>query len=127
MLNKPAKLDDKEWELMKKHPAIGVKFLEPIESFDNISPWIMYHHERIDGTGYYGMKEEEIPMVAKILAICDTYSAITMRRSYKEPKTHEDAIKIIKEVAGTQLDKELVDIFISIPKEELLKCHPDNK
>ena len=121
ILNKPGKLDDEEWELMKKHPQIGVKFLKPIESFNKVSPWILYHHERIDGKGYYGMAKEDIPFVSKLLAICDTYSALTMRRSYKNPKTHEEAIEIIKSVAGTQLDKELVEIFLTIPKEELEK------
>lgn len=125
ILNKPAKLTPEEWELMKKHPSIGVKFLQPIESFENISPWIMYHHEKVDGTGYYGKKAEEIPMVAKLLAICDTYSAITMRRSYKAPRSHEEAIAIIKDVKGSQLDPELVDIFIAIPKEQLVNCIPD--
>lgn len=125
ILNKPGKLTDEEWEIMKKHPAIGVKFLTPIESFDNIAPWIKYHHERIDGNGYNHLKGEDIPYVAKILAICDTYSAITMRRSYKAPRTHEEAIEIIKDVAGTQLDAELVEIFITIPKEELEKCIPE--
>ena len=67
---------------------------------------------------------EDIPLAARIIAIADTYSAITMRRSYKEPRTHEEAIKIITEVAGTQLDMELVDIFVTIPVEELEKCIP---
>lgn len=125
ILNKPGKLTDEEWEIMKKHPKIGVKFLEPIESFDKISPWILYHHERVDGKGYYGKNSEEIPMVSKLLAICDTYSALTMRRSYKNPRTHEEAIEIIKSVKGTQLDPELVDIFLTIPKEELEKCIPE--
>ena len=110
---------------MKNHPKIGVKFLEPIESFEKVSPWILYHHERVDGKGYYGKYADEVPFVSKMLAICDTYSAITMRRSYKEPRTHEEAIKIIREVAGTQLDSELVDIFVNIPKEELEKCIPE--
>ncbi len=73
---------------------------------------------------YYKLKAEDIPIPARIIAIADTYSAITMRRSYKEPRTHEEAIKIITEVAGSQLDKELVDIFLTIPKEELEKCIP---
>ena len=86
---------------------------------------INFYLRRIDGKGYYSKTAEEIPMVAKLLAICDTYSAITMRRSYKAPRTHEDAIKIIKEVAGSQLDQELVDIFITIPKEKLEMCIPE--
>ena len=64
-------------------------------------------------------------MAAKIIAVADTYAAITMRRSYKEPRTHKQAIKIMKEVAGTQLDKSLVDIFVTIPEEQLTSCIPD--
>ena len=125
ILNKPAKLTDEEWEIMKTHPKVGVKLLKPLHTFDTISDWILYHHERIDGKGYYGKKGEELPLPAKLLSIVDTYSAITMRRSYKQPRTHEDAIAVLKEVAGTQLDKQLVDIFLTIPKGELEKCIPD--
>ena len=126
ILNKPAKLDPEEWDIMRKHPEIGVKILEPLETFNNIADWIQYHHERIDGQGYYKQTVDLIPQASKIIAIADTYSAITMRRSYKEPRTHEDAIKIIKEVSGTQLDRELVNIFVTIPKEELMKCVPEH-
>ena len=125
ILNKHAKLDDEEWKIMKEHPKFGVKILEPISSFNQISKWVLYHHERIDGKGYYGLKENEIPLAAKIIAIADTYSAITMRRSYKEPRTHEDAMEIIKSVAGSQLDKSLVDVFLTISKEDLQKCIPE--
>ena len=125
ILNKPSKLTDEEWEIMKKHPEFGVRILKPLKSFDTVSDWILYHHERVDGKGYYSISGDKIPYCAKIIAIADTYSAITMRRSYKAPRTHEDAIKIIKEVAGTQLDKSLVDIFVTIPKDELLKCLPE--
>ncbi len=124
ILNKPAKLTDEEWNIMRTHPKVGVKILQPLATFSTISDWIMYHHERVDGKGYYRLKSEEIPLPAKILAIADTYSAITMRRSYKPPRTHEDAVRIISEVAGTQLDKELADIFLTIPREELEKCIP---
>ena len=70
------------------------------------------------------MKEEDIPIPARIIAIADTYSAITMRRSYKQPRTHEDAVKIISEVAGTQLDEDLVTIFLTIPREALENVFP---
>ena len=63
--------------------------------------------------------------IARIIAIADTYSAITMRRSYKKPRTHADAMRIIQEVAGTQLDADLVKIFMTIPEEELKKCIPE--
>lgn len=125
ILNKPATLDEEEWKVMKRHPRTGVKILKPLRTFTDISSWIEYHHERPDGKGYYGLKNEEIPLAAKIISIADTYSAITMRRSYKPPRTHEEAIHIIREVAGTQLDRDLVDIFLSIPKEKLVQCMPD--
>ena len=125
ILNKPGKLDDEEWKLMREHPNLGVKFMAPMHSFSNIMSWILYHHERIDGKGYYNLPGEKIPLPARIISICDTYSAITMRRSYKEPMTHETAMKIINEVSGTQLDSDLVKIFNTIPKSELAKCVPN--
>ncbi len=124
ILNKPGKLTEEEWTTMRMHPKIGTEILHPLHSFERIMPWILYHHERIDGKGYYSVAGNDIPLAARIIAIADTYSAITMRRSYKDPRTHEDAFRIIAEVAGTQLDAELVSIFLTIPKEELLACAP---
>lgn len=126
VLNKPGKLNEEEWSLMKQHPKKGVEILKELPSFERIIPWIEYHHERIDGKGYYGIKGDRIPLASKIIAIADTYSAITMRRSYKPPKSYEAAIQIIKEVAGTQLDAQLVNLFLTIPKEELKACAPKN-
>ncbi|MCR5108462.1 MAG: HD-GYP domain-containing protein [Lachnospiraceae bacterium] len=125
ILNKPAKLTAEEWEIMRTHPKLGVDLLKSLNTFDEISDWILYHHERIDGNGYYKLKNEDIPFPSKIIAVADTYSAITMRRSYKEPRSYEDAISIIKEVAGTQLDEKLVEIFLTIPKEDLIACTPE--
>ena len=125
ILNKPAKLTEEEWTQMRQHPEIGVKLLKPLHDFEEIDNWIYCHHERIDGKGYYSVSEEDIPLASKIIAVADTYSAITMRRSYKEPRTHEEAIAILKEVAGTQLDPTLVRYFLTIPKEDVLACHPD--
>ncbi len=126
ILNKPAPLSDEEWEIMRDHPRLGVEILHPLGSFQEIFPWIEYHHENLTGTGYYCIPGDQIPYPAKIIAVADTYAAITMRRSYKPPRAHEEAIEIMKEVAGTQLDKELVDIFCTIPKVELRACVPDN-
>ena len=124
VLNKPGKLDDEEWEKMKKHPAIGKKLLQNLYFFSDITPWIECHHERIDGKGYYGLPNDEIPYAAKIIAVADTYSAITMKRSYKDSRSHEDAIGILKEVKGTQLDSDLVDMFCQIPQQEVEACVP---
>lgn len=125
ILNKPGKLTDDEWKVMRSHPETGIKILKPLKTFKHISDWILYHHERIDGNGYYKIPGGQIPLAARIIAIADTYSAITMRRSYKEPKSHDDAMRIIQEVAGTQLDADLVRIFKTIPEEELKKCIPE--
>lgn len=126
ILNKPAKLTDEEWEIMRNHPRLGVDILRPLDSFKEILPWIEYHHETITGDGYYALPGDQIPYSAKIIAVADTYSAITMRRSYKPPRAHEEAIEIMKEVAGSQLDAELVEIFCTIPKIELRACVPTN-
>ena len=125
ILNKPGKLDPEEWTIMKEHPRIAMNLLKSLPSFDDVKDWILYHHERIDGKGYYGVPGGDIPLAARLIAVCDTYSAITMRRSYKEKKSHEEAIDIIRDVAGTQLDPEIVGIFAAIPKEELEACIPE--
>ena len=109
ILNKPTRLDPEEWEVIVSHPSVAVQLLEPLHSFDEIDDWILYHHERIDGKGYYKLKADQIPLASRIIAITDAYSAIRMRRSYKEPKTYEEAVVILKEVSGTQLDPELLD------------------
>lgn len=125
ILNKPAKLDPEEWEVIVSHPSVGVKILEPLHSFDEIDDWILYHHERIDGKGYYKLKADQIPLASRMIAIADTYSAIRMRRSYKEPKDYGQAIALMREVSGKQLDSELLEIFAAIPEEEIAACYPE--
>lgn len=124
ILNKSDKLNEDEWKIMKKHPQIAIQILKPLKNFSGISEWILYHHERIDGKGYYSIPGDKIPLAARIISVADTYSAITMRRSYKEPQSYERAIDIIKECAGTQLDTDIVKIFCTIPKEEVVSCAP---
>ena len=125
ILNKPDKLTSEEWEIMKQHPEIGVKILEPLKSFSHVFPWVQYHHEHIDGTGYYGVKGRRIPYPSRIIAVADTYSAITMERSYKAPRSHEEALEIMRRVSGTQLDSDIVQIFCNIPKSKIIACQPE--
>ena len=124
ILKNEGNLTDEQKEIMRTHPQLGVRLLRPIESFDYIADWILYHHERVDGTGYYYKKADSIPFPSKMIAIIDAYSAITMGRVYSRPQTHEEAIAIIKENAGIKYDEELVEIFVNIPKEEIIACAP---
>ena len=113
VLLKPGKLTDEEYAKIKLHPVISVNILASSEAFKDALPAIRHHHERIDGKGYPdGLKGENIPYLARILAICDTFDAITSRRVYKDELTIEDALQEIDRVKNTQLDKELADNFI---------------
>ncbi len=125
VLNKPGKLNEEEWELMRKHPMYSVEILEHVDAFHRVLPWVLDHHERIDGNGYYKVPGKNIPFPSRIIAVADTYSAITMRRTYKEPEPYERAIEIIRDVSGTQLDADIVELFCKIPKNEVLACAPD--
>lgn len=122
ILNKPGRLSEEDWVVMRKHPKIGVDILSNVRSFDEIHDWIEYHHERIDGTGYYQVPGDKIPLGAKIVAVADVFSAMLMRRSYKEPASYEECVNILKECAGTQLDAGIVDVFCSIPMEDVMAC-----
>lgn len=124
ILNKEGQLSEEEEALMRTHPQTGVRLLRPIKSFDYIADWILYHHERVDGQGYFLKKADSIPLPSKLIAIIDAYSAITMGRVYSSPRSYEEAIEIIKQEAGTAFDEELVNIFVSIPKEEIEACAP---
>ena len=122
ILMKPGKLTREEMELVRRHPEISTKILEPVGQFSRISDWILYHHERVDGKGYRELKGEEIPLASRIIAIADTYSALTMDRTYKASLPYEEAIIELRQAAGTQLDAELVGYFCEIPRHRLDEC-----
>ncbi len=119
ILNKPSKLDDAEWELMRQHPRIGTDILHSIKGLDEIRTWILYHHERYDGKGYYKLKADEIPLASRIICVADSYSAIVMRRSYKKETNHDKAMEIMKECSGTQFDPYVFSVFEKISKKQL--------
>ena len=123
ILNKPGKLSAEEWQVMYKHPEIGVKILDKVSSFGDIEDWILYHHERPDGEGYYKVPGDQIPLGARIIAVADVFSAVLMARPYKETSTYDTCIQIMKDVAGTQLDAELVGYFCQIPRDVIEKCN----
>ncbi|WP_191015342.1 HD-GYP domain-containing protein [Treponema zioleckii] len=127
IIDKKGKLLPSERSLIQRHPEICVEILSTHKSFWEVATWIKYHHERVDGQGYYRLAGKDIPLVSRILALADTYSAITMDRSYRASLTHESAIEELKLVRGTQLDTELVDLFCTIPKSKIVGCMEDVK
>jgi len=118
ILNKDGKLSPEEWVQIKKHPEIGYQILRSINEFAQIATYILYHHERLDGTGYpVGLSHEAIPLQAKILYIADAYDAMTSDRTYQTGRTQEYAVSEIKKYIGTQFDLEIAKVFI----EKVLK------
>ncbi|MBN1913796.1 MAG: diguanylate cyclase [Candidatus Omnitrophica bacterium] len=119
ILLKNGKLSTKEFEQIKKHPQIGVDIIRPIHFLHNIIPLIFYHHEKWDGSGYPGgLKGEEIPIGARIIALSDVYQALTSDRPYRKAFSKKEALKIIKEGSGKQFDPQVVDVFLKIIKKE---------
>ena len=116
VLRKPTMLSDDEWAIMKQHPAIGAdKVLEPNKSLHDLIPMVKFHHEHVDGTGYpFGLKGDEIPLSARIVAIADAYHALISDRPYRKGLSVNKACEILKMGAGTQWDKELIRQFIII-------------
>ena len=115
ILVKKSRLTKEEFEEIKKHPQIGVDIIRPIKFLHNIIPLILYHHERWDGKGYpNGLKGEEIPIGARIVAIADVYQALTSNRPYRKAYSEEETLKIIKKGSGTQFDLAVVTKFVQV-------------
>jgi len=119
ILLKKGKLTKKEYDEIKRHPQIAVDILRPIQSLQGVVPMIYYHPERWDGKGYSnGLKGEQIPVGARIIAVSDVYEALTSDRPYRKAYPKEEAIKIIKNSSGTQFDPKVVDAFLNVLQQE---------
>jgi len=115
ILNKPASLNEKEWEFIKRHPLIGVKILSPIKDLKEVTEAIKYHHERFDGKGYpEGLKGRKIPLMSAIIAVADAYDAMTSNRSYRKALSPRKAKEEIKKNKGTQFHPQVVDAFLKV-------------
>jgi HD-GYP domain-containing protein (c-di-GMP phosphodiesterase class II) len=115
ILHKRGALTDEEYKLIKQHEIIGVKILEPLKELKEILPWILYHHEHWDGTGYpHGLSGDAIPEAAQIISICDVYDALSTGRDYKKAFSYEETSKFLLGGKGTQFNPRLLDIFIGI-------------
>lgn len=122
VLLKNGALDDAERAIVQRHPVIGHEILRPIPSLQPVSEAILAHHERFDGRGYpNGLAGAKIPLWARIIAVADTYDALTSRRPYRQPRSHEEAVAVVRDVRGTQLCPECSDAFLdaedSLPGE----------
>jgi putative nucleotidyltransferase with HDIG domain len=122
ILRKDSRLSDDEYEKIKSHPNVGGEILGHIKRLEKVLPAIKYHHERIDGGGYpEGLKNEEIPFLAKIIAVADTFDAMTTDRPYRAALSDRKAINELKKQAGTQLDPEVVKAFIESYNDDKIK------
>lgn len=124
VLKKPGKLTEDEYSHMQSHPEIGMRMLEASPYFVDLIPLVRHHHEKWDGTGYPGnLAAEAIPLGSRIIAICDTFDTIVSERPYKKPLPREDALGVLRNLAGRMFDPGLVEVFIS--REIYLRVTPD--
>ncbi|MBI4845958.1 MAG: response regulator [Candidatus Omnitrophica bacterium] len=115
VLLKPGRLTKEEYEIIKQHPQIGKKILDPVDRLADVVPLIYYHHERFDGHGYpVGLKGKDIPLGARILAVADSYQAMTSDRPYRKALDQKIAIRELEINRNKQFDTEVVDVFIKV-------------
>lgn len=114
-IQKPGKLSDEEWGLIKRHPAVGDSIMEPLAFMDRERSIIRHHHERLDGRGYPdGIGGDEIDLMTRIITIADSYDAMTSRRNYRTNMTTDEALRELRRCSTTQFDPELVEIFAGL-------------
>jgi signal transduction histidine kinase len=128
ILNKTLNLSSEEMMRIQRHPERGAELIRPLEFVEAVSNIILYHHERYDGTGYpMGLKGDEIPVGARILAVIDAFQSMTTGRPYRMRKTVEEAVQEIVSNAGGQFDREVVDAFVGVLKEDGKLSSQDEK
>jgi len=120
ILDKPGKLSVEEFETIKSHPAKGDNIIQDIPGFEEVRLGVRHHHEQWKGTGYPdGLAGEEIPLIARILALADVYDAVTEDRPYRKGFTYEETIQFLKEKRGLLFDPDLLDSFLEVIEEKL--------
>jgi HD-GYP domain-containing protein (c-di-GMP phosphodiesterase class II) len=120
ILRKPGKLDDAEFELMKKHPEYGWAVLRMLPGFERAALDILHHHERCDGKGYpAGLRDTEIPIVSRIVCVIDAFDAMVSSRPYRKGLPYEEAVRRLVESSGTQFDAKVVQCFLSFAQAEM--------
>lgn len=120
VLLKPGRLTEEEWTLMRKHPEMGHKLICQVPGLDRVAEVVLSHHERYDGTGYpRGLKADEIPVEARILAVMDAYDAMTNDRPYRKAMTPEAAISELEANSGSHFDPQVVRAFVKVVWPEM--------
>ena len=126
ILNKPTKLTDEEFSIIKEHTTIGANILKNISLIDHVQEIVRNHHERYDGNGYPdGLKGEEIPIRARIVAVADSYDAMSSHRIYRNQLPLEKIIRELEHNKGTQFDPEIADIFLKLLSEDRVHVKED--
>ena len=119
ILHKPGKLDKDEWEVIKRHPVVGVDILEPLNFLPKEKKMIRHHHERYDGGGYPdGLKGGDIPFGSRILCVADSFDAMNSNRPYRPPMSREKIVSELETSRGTQFDPKIVDVFLALIEED---------
>jgi HD-GYP domain-containing protein (c-di-GMP phosphodiesterase class II) len=114
ILKKPSALTDEEFEIMKKHPQKGYKIMSQIPAMKEFLPGMYMHHEMMNGKGYpQGLKGDEIPLMARIVSVADTFDAMTTDRPYQKALAFDDAVERIKSFVGTRYDERVVEAFVA--------------
>ena len=118
ILNKPGRLSEEEYSAIKMHPALSMRIIEPLPQLGNIIPIIYHHHERFDGNGYIeGKAGEKIPLGARIIAVADSFEAMTSDRPYRSALSRGEAIAELMANSGSQFDPRVVDHFLKLLKQ----------
>lgn len=119
LLNKPSKLNEEEYRIIKEHPVLGEQIVKQIKFLRSGLSLIRHHHERYNGRGYPdGLKGEKIPLLARILSVADAFDAMTSHRPYRKALSIQEAMEELKRKAGTQFDPKIVEIFCNILKKK---------
>lgn len=127
ILNKPSKLSEEEFSIIKEHTIIGANILKNISLIDHVQEIVRNHHERYDGNGYPdGLKGKEIPLHARIVAVADSYDAMSSQRIYRNQLPPEKIIQELENNKGTQFDPEITDIFLKLLREDRIHVKEDH-
>jgi len=115
ILLKPGPLSEEEWMVMKRHPVVSAELIQGLEIYSPVVDAVRHEHERWDGSGYPdGLKGEEIPLIARVIAAADIFNALTTKRPYREAFSHEEAIETIRQLRGTDLDPDVAEALLRV-------------